>query len=83
MNKIEISICAGTACYILGGAELLLLEEKLPPDLKDKVIISGLPCLDLCKNDEGMRPPFVKINGKVLEQANYTSIIEEIKSILS
>lgn len=76
MEKTEITICTGTACYILGGAELLLLEEKMPPNLLDKVIIKGSPCLGLCKNEKAGRPPFVKVNDNIIHEANITKIID-------
>lgn len=47
---VQLVICTGTACYILGGSELLLIEEALPPQLRSRVQISGAPCLGHCRN---------------------------------
>ena len=50
MKKIKVSICTGTTCYVMGASELLLLEELLPEELKDKVEIEGVTCLEKCKS---------------------------------
>ena len=39
MEKIKVEICCGTACYLLGAAKLMNIEEELPENLKDKVDI--------------------------------------------
>ena len=30
MEKIKVEICCGTACYLLGAAKLMNIEEELP-----------------------------------------------------
>ena len=30
MQKVKIEVCCGTACYLLGAANLMTLEDKLP-----------------------------------------------------
>ena len=42
MEKIKVSICTGTACFVMGSSEIMLIEEKLPEDLKDKVEVEVL-----------------------------------------
>ena len=73
MKKITVSICTGTACFVMGASELMLLEEELSPELKEIVEIEGITCLDLCKNAECGKAPFVKINDQVLSQASLGS----------
>ncbi|BDX36809.1 MAG TPA: (2Fe-2S) ferredoxin domain-containing protein [Tenuifilaceae bacterium] len=77
-KKIDIVICSGTLCYLMGGAELQMLNEHLPIELKDKVNIKGSPCLNLCDSPENGRPPFATINGKRLSQVTIQSLIAEI-----
>lgn len=81
MKKITVSICTGTACFVMGASELMLLEEELSPELKEIVEIEGITCLDLCKNAECGKAPFVKINDQVLSQASLPLVMEKIRQL--
>jgi len=85
MNKeiIEVTICAGTHCYLMGGSELQLLGEYLPDELKEKVKIKGSPCLDFCNTPGAGKPPYVLVNKRPVCQANIQLIINEIRSELN
>ena len=37
MKKIKVSICTGTACFVMGASEIMLLEEKLSDELWARV----------------------------------------------
>ncbi len=80
-NKINIKICIGTLCYIMGNAELQLLHDKLPLHIKDKVIISTSTCLNHCYKLKNYKPPFIEINGNVIAQANTSKVINILKNI--
>ncbi|WP_220429231.1 (2Fe-2S) ferredoxin domain-containing protein [Tenuifilum thalassicum] len=80
--KVEVIICSGTLCYLMGGAELQLLSEHLPPALKDKVIVKGSPCVGFCDKPESGKPPFALINGRKIQQASVDKLISEIKQEL-
>ena len=76
MNKTKITICTGTACYVLGGANLLELEDFLPDDIKSKVEITGSACLGMCKTAScNSKPPYVKIGDEVIHSATVQKII--------
>ena len=81
VKKITVSICTGTACFVMGASELMLLEEELSPELKEIVEIEGITCLDLCKNAECGKAPFVKINDQVLSQASLPLVMEKIRQL--
>ena len=81
MKKITVSICTGTACFVMGASELMLLEEELSPELKEIVEVEGITCLDLCKNAECGKAPFVKINDQVLSQATLPLVMEKIRQL--
>lgn len=68
MKTMRVTICTGTACYILGGSELLLLEENLRPELRRYLSIEGSPCLGLCKGEHHEHEqvsPCVLVDGKL------------------
>lgn len=84
--KNKVTICTGTTCFVMGGSELLLLEEQLPADLKAVTEIEGSPCIGVCKHSEYGRnqsdhAPFVMINGEVMEQANIEKIIDCLRGL--
>jgi NADH:ubiquinone oxidoreductase subunit E len=86
MKKHTVTICTGTACFVMGGSELLLLEDQLPDDLKEVTTIEGSPCIGTCKHSEygktqSDHAPFVQINGEVIEQANIQKIIDYIRKL--
>lgn len=64
-TKIEIKICIGTACYVMGASQLLHPEEYLGEDLLSKVELSASPCLNYCRKINGSKPPYAMV-GKVL-----------------
>ena len=81
MKKITVSICTGTACFVMGASEIMLLEEELSPELKEIVEIEGITCLDLCKHAECGKAPFVKINDQVISQASLPLVMEKIRQL--
>ena len=81
-NSVTVKICTGTACYVMGGANLLMLEDYLPLDLKEKVKIEGTPCLGYCKLGEKGKAPFAVVNDETISEATLTSVIEKIKNVL-
>lgn len=83
MKKVKVSICTGTACFVMGASEIMLLEESFPEDLKEKVDleIEGVSCLEKCNNPKNGKSPFVIINGEVMSNASLSSVIERIRDI--
>lgn len=75
-------ICAGTHCYLMGGAELQLFQEYLPASVRDYVNVTGSPCLEICNREGVCKPPFVMVNDKVIEQATIQSLLELVKAEL-
>jgi NADH:ubiquinone oxidoreductase subunit E len=86
VKKNKVTICTGTTCFVMGGSELLLLEDELPPELKAVTEIEGATCLGFCKRAEhgaarSDHAPFVQINDTVLEQATAGAIIDHLKTL--
>lgn len=78
MNKnriYNVQICTGTLCHLMGGANLPALIDYLPNELKSKVVLKGMVCTNYCK-DTSKKPPFVLINGELMQEASIEKIIE-------
>lgn len=82
-DKVVVKICTGTMCYVMGGAELQLLEEHMPAELADKVEISGTPCLDICNTGSSAKAPFVKVGGKIVSEATINKVIAAVREELN
>lgn len=81
MKRIRVTICTGTACFVMGASELMLLMEKLPDELKDVVELAGSPCMGECKGSKNGRPPYVKIDDEVVHSANLADVISRIEEV--
>ncbi|MCU4176697.1 NAD(P)H-dependent oxidoreductase subunit E [Carboxylicivirga sp. N1Y90] len=78
----KVQICCGTMCYIMGGAEIHLLNEKLPVELKERVSIEGIPCLGNCEDNAEKAHPCVLINGETMPKASIQKIINHLLSTI-
>ena len=78
---VKVKICVGTYSYVMGGADLLDIEKRLPGPLAGRVEVSGaveLPGVD----ENTMNPPFVSVNGKIIPEATDHKVIQAIKKEL-
>ena len=78
-EKIQVQICVGTACHIMGAADLITIEDFLAEPLRDRVEIKGLTCIGLCKDEKQGKPPFVIIDGDVLSEATIDKVLQSIE----
>ena len=79
MAKIEVKVCLGTTCFVMGGSNLQELNEIIPKKYGDEVEISGANCLGLCSiNWEYSKAPYVKIDDEVVADATVEKVLEVI-----
>ncbi|MBI9105642.1 MAG: hypothetical protein JEZ04_02800 [Spirochaetales bacterium] len=86
-KTINIRICTGTTCYVMGASDLLTLEDFIPEHLKYHVKISGSTCLGMCRQPSGdsqspnrLKSPFVEVDGKIIEQATIEKILIAVEA---
>ncbi|MBO8451223.1 MAG: NAD(P)H-dependent oxidoreductase subunit E [Spirochaetes bacterium] len=80
-KKITVNICSGTACFVMGSSDILLLEENLPENLRGIVEIQGSTCLGHCKDGTQGKPPFVQINGELMSSASLSAVVARIQEL--
>lgn len=90
MKKIKIQICTGTTCFVMGGADLLLLEDVITERwgmygvtsdiFNEKVEFSGLPCSDAC-HESDKKPPFVVVDDVLIPEASIEILLEILEPI--
>ncbi|MDD3593622.1 MAG: hypothetical protein PHX18_03240 [Candidatus Gastranaerophilales bacterium] len=84
MEKIQVKVCLGTTCFVMGSSNLQELMELVPAKYGDKVEVSGSPCLSKCNIDwEYSRAPYVTVNNEVVFEATVEKVMREIEKQLS
>lgn len=64
IRKVEVNICTGTTCYILGGSKYLMLADQLRDDVLNRVNITGKSCMGYCNSEGPQRKlPCITIDG--------------------
>ncbi len=83
MNAIKVEICCGTACYLLGAAKLMNLEEMLPEECCGRVEVEAKTCLELCERDNLGGAPYVRFNGsEIMSQATPEKVVARIRELV-
>ncbi len=80
MKKIQVEICVGTTCYVMGASELMLIEEHLSEEQRNHVELRGGTCLDVCHEHLTEKAPFVRIDGEIISNVNVEKLVAEINS---
>jgi len=80
-EKVQVKICVGTACFVQGGADLLLYNDFLDPVVLANCDIEGSSCLGMCKQSlSKARPPFVQVGAEVygdMTQEKFCKLLAE------
>ncbi len=78
-GKVKVQICVGTACHIMGAADLITIEDLIAKPLRDRVEITGTTCMGLCKDEVHGKPPFVVIDGETLSGATLDQVLGRVE----
>ncbi len=82
MDKIKGEICCGTACYLLGAANLMSIEDELPAAVRGKVEVEAKTCLELCEKENLGGAPYVRFNDtEIMAQATPEKVLERIAEL--
>ena len=84
MKKIEVKVCLGTTCFVMGSSNLQELMEIVPKKYPERVEVTGSPCLGLCSiNWEYSKAPYVKVDNEVIQEATVEKVLAEIERKLA
>lgn len=80
MSKIEVEICMGTTCFIMGGDSMQELASLLQRKYSDKVDTKGIVCHGLCNTDcQYSKAPYVKVDGEAISEATVEKVLAVIE----
>ena len=78
-KKIDVKVCLGTTCFVMGASNLQELMDSVPKKYGDKVEVTGVPCLGLCSIDwKFSKAPYVKVDDDVIKEATIDKVFEVI-----
>ena len=72
---IDVEICTGTTCFVMGAGHLMELADDLPAHLRGVVSVAGSHCLGACHRTDLGRPPFAKVNGQLIADASVENLV--------
>lgn len=80
MKKIEVKVCLGTTCFVMGASNLQSLTDIVSKKYGETVEVSGSPCLGVCStNWEFSKAPYVKVNNEIVQEATVEKVLAEIE----
>ena len=79
VEKVEVSVCVGTSCFLRGSQSLLkrLADYVESRDLDDAVEVQATFCFEHCD-----RGPTVRVGGQVIEKCTFETAREAIDEAL-
>ena len=79
MAKVNVKVCLGTTCFVMGSSNLQELIDLVPKKYGEDVDVAGSPCLGLCSIDwEFSKAPYVKVNDEVIKEATVEKVLAAI-----
>ena len=80
---VKVEICCGTACYLLGAAKMMNIEDALPEECRGRVEVEAKTCLELCERDNLGGAPYVRFNGaEIMSQATPEKVVARIRELV-
>lgn len=79
MEKIKVNICVGTTCFVMGASKLQEFDTFIPKKWSEYLDIRTKSCLDLCKNNEFTKSPYVLVDDEVISEATVEKIIDVLE----
>ena len=83
MKKVEVKICAGTACFVMGAPQIQALEFNAPADIADKIEIIEVRCMNQCNKGGYNKGPFVEVNGELVEEATMEKVVAKVREMIA
>lgn len=79
---IEIKICLGTTCFIMGSSDIAeQIEETFDKETLSNIKIRFSHCLGECSNGKHGKAPYVLVGDTLIEQANLEKIKKELSKL--
>ncbi len=79
MAKVNVKVCLGTTCFVMGSSNLQELMSIVPHKYGKEVHVEGSPCLGMCSSEyEFSKAPYVKVNNEFIKEATVEKVLAAI-----
>ncbi|MCD8023996.1 MAG: hypothetical protein LUE64_00490 [Candidatus Gastranaerophilales bacterium] len=80
MKNIEVKICSGTTCFVMGSSYLNELFDLIPQKYGENVHVKPVLCLNECsKSDTHSKAPYVKVDNEIVSNATIEKVMDAIE----
>lgn len=80
MEKVKVTICEGTTCFVMGGEALKSMLTTLVEKYGDKIEITSSRCLGACnKSDAFSKAPYVLVDEEMISSADIEKVMKTIE----
>lgn len=84
MKTVEVQICLGTTCFVMGAGYLQELTDSLPKTFGEQVKVSCIRCMGMCeKSEKFSQAPYVTVDGEVISSATKEKVFEAVEKKLN
>lgn len=84
MTKVEVKICSGTTCFVMGSSYLNELYDIIPQKYGDTVSVKPALCLGQCsQSDKHSKAPYVKIDDEIISEATVEKVLDALEQRMS
>ena len=77
-TTVNVTLCTGTTCYVMGAAELMDELNALIATGKVPIEVVGAGCLGQCKRGGSAVTPVVKIGDRIVAPADAAALRAEL-----
>ena len=78
-KKINVKVCLGTTCFVVGSKNIQELMDIVPKKYGDMVEVTGVPCMQLCSIDwQDSKAPYVKVDDDIIREATVEKVLQAI-----
>ena len=73
---VNVEICAGSHCSLVGALNILETLEELQEEYPDQIRIKKSECMDMCENIKNA--PLVKVGDELITSAQTQMVISKV-----
>jgi len=73
-QQFIVESCLGTSCHLLGAEDLLAVIQHLPQEIKNKIDLQAVTCLQHCG-----KGPNIRINGEIMMNMTPERLLQVIQ----
>ena len=78
MKKIELEICQGTSCHLLGSQELFEAVLALPEKWRESIVLKRVDCQKSCRQG-----PNIRLDGEIVSGLTAERLVMLLEEKLS